>query len=235
MSRRRFIADEVSHGRAALTGAHATHLSRVLRARIGQEFDIALGDQVRRGTIVAIDDGRVEFELGESIESNATRAITLAIAVFKFDRFEWAIEKCTELGAARIVPLISRRTDIHLARAAGKRAERWRRIAREASEQSRRLSAPEISDPLKLREYLSAETSPSRIVLAENEEHVQLADLCRGDAAVALAVGPEGGWTEEEMKMFADAEWQSVSLGNTILRTETAAIAALSIVQALSH
>lgn len=234
MSRRRFIADEVSHDRAALTGAHATHLSRVLRARIGQEFDIALGGQVRRGTIVGIDDGRVEFELGEPIESNATRAITLAIAIFKFDRFEWAVEKCTELGAARIVPLISRRTDIHLARAAEKRAERWRRIAREASEQSRRLAAPEISDPVKLREYLSSEISPSRIVLAENEEHVQLADLCRGDAALALAVGPEGGWTEEELKMFADARWQSVSLGNTILRAETAAIAALAIVRALT-
>lgn len=232
--RRRFIADEVSTNRAALTGAHAAHLSRVLRARVGQEFDIALGGQVRRGTIANIEDDRVEFELGDFVEAHPETPVTLALAIFKFDRFEWAVEKCTELGVSSIVPFVAGRTDVHLAQGAIRRVERWRRIAREASEQSRRLSVPDIADPVKLREYLSSEKSPKKILLAENEADTQLRDLCDSDNATALAIGPEGGWTTEELKLFKDFGWESASLGKTILRAETAAIAALSIVKAFT-
>src|SRR5438477_5567597 len=132
MTRRRWIADEVSGNRAALTGAHADHLARVLRARVGQEFDIAVNGIVRRGRIVSINDSRVEFELGEEVQPTALPSITLAISIFKFDRLEWAIEKATELGAASLIPIIARRTEPHLASAAAKRLERWQRIAREA-------------------------------------------------------------------------------------------------------
>ena len=85
---------------------------------------------------------RVEFELGEEIATASSAQVTIALAIFKFDRMEWAIEKCTELGVARIVPVIASRTETHLATAAVKRAERWRRIALQASEQSRRISPP---------------------------------------------------------------------------------------------
>src|ERR1700693_4297049 len=132
MTRRRWIADEVSGTRAVLVGAHAEHLSRVLRARIGQEFDITAGNKVRRGRVTAIAQDRVEFELGEEIPALVTVPVTLALSIFKFDRMEWAIEKCTELGAARIIPVIAGRTEINLAAAAVKRVERWRRIALQA-------------------------------------------------------------------------------------------------------
>src|SRR5579872_4646326 len=118
MTRRRWIADEVSDNQAALTGSHADHLVRVLRARVGQEFDIAGDGTVRRGRIITIREGRVEFELGEKVTSSPTLELTLLLAIFKFDRMEWAIEKCTELGVSRIVPVIARRTDAHLASAA---------------------------------------------------------------------------------------------------------------------
>jgi len=150
MSRRRWIADEVSGNRAALTGEHAEHLSRVLRARVGQQFEIATGENVRRGHVTRIDHGRVEFELGDEIIATATPNVTLALSIFKFDRMEWAIEKCTELGATRIVPVIASRTETHLAAAAPKRVERWQRIALQASEQSRHNSPPQIDQPLKL-------------------------------------------------------------------------------------
>jgi 16S rRNA (uracil1498-N3)-methyltransferase len=145
MTRRRFIADEVSGDRAALVGEHADHLVRVLRTRVGQEFDIATGDAVRRGRVASVGDGRVEFELAEEVSAASLSEITLVLAVFKFDRMEWAIEKCTELGVSRIVPVIARRTDAHLAAASAKRVERWRRIARQAAEQSRRAAPPEIA------------------------------------------------------------------------------------------
>jgi len=232
MTRRRWIADEVSGNRAALVGEHAQHLSRVLRVRVGQEFDISTGEKVRRGTVLAIADDRVEFELGETIEAAATAPITLVLAVFKFDRMEWAIEKCTELGVAKIIPVIAARTEIHLAAAAMKRVERWRRLALSASEQSRRVVPPEICDPIKLKDALG-QSSTTKIVLAETEKVVTLADLLSSEpSSVALAIGPEGGWTDAELKLFQDAEWQSASLGSTILRAETAAIAALAIVAA---
>jgi 16S rRNA (uracil1498-N3)-methyltransferase len=237
MSRRRWIADEVSDTRAALVGAHADHLSRVLRARIGQEFDITTGNMVRRGQITAITSDRVEFELGAEIPAPATVQVTLVLAVFKFDRMEWAIEKCTELGASRIVPVIARRTEAHLAAAAAKRVERWRRIALQAAEQSRRTSPPEISPPLKLKEA-AALPGRLRILFSETEPEVMLKDLLQShssegdvDVDVVLAFGPEGGWTKEELKLFQEAGWISASLGNTILRAETAAIAALAVVQ----
>jgi len=168
MTRRRWIADEVSGSRAALTGAHAEHLSRVLRARVGQEFDIVATGEVRRGRVSSIGENRVEFELGDAVSAPALLPITLALSIFKFDRMEWAIEKCTELGAARIIPVIARRTEPRLAAASTKRVERWQRIAREAAEQSRRSSTPEISQPIKLKEAVAIPGS-TRIVLAEVE------------------------------------------------------------------
>ena len=142
VTRRRWIADEVSGNRAVLTGEHAEHLSRVLRARVGQEFDVIIGTEVRRGRIASIDRQRVEFELGDAVlpSTAPARQVTLALSIFKFDRMEWAIEKCTELGAARIIPVIARRTEAHLGAAAAKRVERWQRIARQASEQHAGLS-----------------------------------------------------------------------------------------------
>jgi 16S rRNA (uracil1498-N3)-methyltransferase len=228
MTRRRWIADEVSGDRAALIGPHANHLTRVLRAEIGQEFDIATGNDVRRGKIESVRDGRVEFTLGEQVFASSTANITLLLSIFKFDRMEWAIEKCTELGVAKIVPVIVQRTEKHLASAALKRVERWQRIARQASEQSRRISAPEVAAPIKLREALRISGS-ARIVLAETEQQVMLKDVLSSDGDVVLAFGPEGGWTEGELKSFRDARWVLASLGDRILRAETAAIAATAI------
>jgi 16S rRNA (uracil1498-N3)-methyltransferase len=237
MTRRRFIADEVSQDRAALVGEHADHLVRVLRASIGKEFDIATGSGVRRGRITSVKNERVEFALGEEVAAVSLSEITLVLAIFKFDRMEWAIEKCTELGIARIVPVIARRTDSHLAAASAKRVERWQRIARQASEQSRRIAPPEISDPIKVLEALTL-SGAARIVLAEAEDQTLLRDVVKPQAAdqgTVLAVGPEGGWADDELQSFHQAGWISASLGNTILRAETAAIAATAIVESVLH
>jgi len=231
MTRRRWIADQVSGNRAALTGAHADHLMRALRARVGQEFDIVANGVVRRGVVVAIADSLVDFELGEEIPAApAAIHLTLLLAIFKFDRMEWAIEKCTELGVTRIVPVIARRTDSHLASASVKRVERWRRLVLQASEQSRRATPPDISDPIKLREAVTLH-SELKILLSEAEEQIHLFEMAHVPMAGAtmLAIGPEGGWTEAELELFRKNGWLSASLGPTILRAETAAIAATAI------
>ena len=232
MTRRRWIADEFSGHRAALIGSHADHLSRVLRARIGQEFDLSTGEVVRRGRIVAIHDRRIEFELGEELPATTPLRIAVALAIFKFDRMEWAIEKCTELGVTRIIPFIARRTGAHLAAAAQKRVERWQRIACQASEQSRRATPPEIAEPVKLKEAVALNAA-TRILLAEAEDRVLLKDVlgpAPADGEIILAIGPEGGWTESELELFTNAGWITASLGGNILRAETAMIAATAIV-----
>jgi 16S rRNA (uracil1498-N3)-methyltransferase len=249
MTRRRWIADEVAGNTAALVGDHATHLARVLRAHVGDEFDIATGSEIRRGTITTINFDRVEFTLGHNRQPLKSRLksehgrdsnITLALAIFKFDRMEWAIEKCTEIGVSRIIPVIARRTDAHLASAAAKRHERWQRIARQASEQSRRSGPPEISPPAKLKALADTAVLPAELLtrivltetLAEAEDDTRLGNVLQSrqfPGEVALAIGPEGGWVEAELTWFHEAGWSAASLGATILRAETAAIVATAL------
>jgi 16S rRNA (uracil1498-N3)-methyltransferase len=229
MTRRRWIADEVSGNRAALIGDHARHLAQVLRAQVGQEFDISTGAEVRRGRVTSIRMDRVEFELGHAVPQSEHAETTVAISIFKFDRMEWAIEKCTELGVARIVPVLAGRTEKHLAAAAAKRVERWRRLVQQAAEQSRQSSAPEVKGPIKLKELLAL-TAERRIVLSEIEQKLMLKDaIPQQSHSVLLAFGPEGGWKEQEVESFREASWVIASLGSTVLRAETAVIAAVAV------
>ncbi len=232
MTRRRWIADEISGSRAALVGTQAEHLARVLRARIGQEFDIAAAGRVRRGRIISVSQEKVEFELGEELPASALPDITLLLAVFKFDRMEWAIEKCTEIGVARIIPVIARRTDAHLAAAAVKRQERWRRIVHQAAEQSRQSAPPEVAAPVKLKDLAGALPAGAltRVVLAESEEDARLGDVLQSwSSEMVLAIGPEGGWADGELAWFHEEGWIAASLGSTILRAETAAVVATAL------
>ncbi|MEO6804086.1 MAG: RsmE family RNA methyltransferase [Granulicella sp.] len=261
--RRRWIADTFSPATghpttAALTGDQAHHLAHVLRATPGQVFDVVANGFLHRAEITAVSDHEVRFLLHEEIEASSALPLHLLLAVFKFDHMEWAIEKATELGVARITPILARRTEKHLAQAATKRVERWRRIALEAAKQSRRTDIPEIADPATLKAALESESSPTRILLSETEQINTLAAALNALAqphherqeetvrvphpsqphregweeqpCIALAIGPEGGWTPEEMSLFTDHHWQHVTLGPRILRAETAAIAAIAIV-----
>lgn len=233
--RRRWIADAVSPAtghptHAALTGVQANHLARVLRAEPGQVFDVVAAGFLHRAEITAVTPDRVDFVLHEELESDSALPIDLYVAVFKFDHFEWGIEKATELGVANIIPVLARRTEKHLAQAAIKRVERWRRIAQESAQQSRRTSIPQVADPAPLRSALASATAPLRILLSETEqERSLLSALAPAPESLALAIGPEGGWAPDEMALFTQHAWTHVTLGPRILRAETAAIAALAI------
>lgn len=236
MTRRRWIADTWTDTTASLTGEQAQHLARVLRAQPGQIFDVVSNGFLHRAEILRVDENEVVFELHEELEADAALPVHLLMAVFKFDHMEWGIEKATELGAARITPVIARRTEKHLAQAAAKRVERWRRIALEAAKQSRRSDLLQVDDPVALKLALPQVQSSQKLLLAETEQEHSLRAALAGvaaDASVALAIGPEGGWTVEEMQLFSDNGWQHVTLGPRILRAETAAIAGLSVCGAL--
>ena len=253
MTRRRWIADTWNEATAALHGDQAQHLSRVLRAQPGMEFDVVAGGHAWLARIASIDRDSVHFTLLHELETASALPVTLLLSVFKFDRMEWAIEKAVELGCGRIVPVLAERTEKHLAQAAAKRAERWRRLALEAAKQSRRSDLPEIGEPTRLaavlatdrplasREKSGAEGIPAssstlRILLSETEEDQPLLRILQQNASeaerggITLAVGPEGGWSAAEIALFTRAGWRSASLGPRILRVETAVIAALAIV-----
>ena len=244
MTRRRWIADSWTETTASLLGEQALHLARVLRAEPGQTYDVLANGFLHRATITSVSEQEVVFDLHEELEAEAALPVHLLLAIIKFDHYEWGLEKATELGAARITPIIARRTDKHLGLAAAKRLERWKKIAREASQQSRRSDIPVIDDPQPLRSAIQLATAPMKLLLAETEQNRTLVAALSArshddgpdaerNRVLAFAVGPEGGWTAEEMKLFTDSGFRHVTLGPRILRAETAALCALSICSAL--
>src|SRR5712691_6809573 len=151
--RRRFFVDQVRNGRAEISGDDARHLTRVLRVEAGERFEISDNRDVYLAEIETARKERVIFRTLEKMEVQEFPVrVVLCAAIVRFDRFEWMIEKATELGVAAIVPVAAIRTERGLERAARKRLERWRRILREASQQSRRARLPEVAAPAAWRE-----------------------------------------------------------------------------------
>jgi len=238
VTRRRWIAEHWDEATANIVGAQAEHMARVLRAQPGMEADVVAGGHVFHAEVAAVTPNEVRFNLIAEVQADPALPVTLALSIYKFDRMEWALEKATELGVAAVAPVIARRTEKHLALAAEKRAERWRRIVHEAAQQSRRSDVPIVFDPTPLAERIRAASQASRIVLAEQERTTTLSHALDEVVAAAadempkleIAIGPEGGWAPDEEALFDANGWIAVSLGPRILRAETAAIAALAII-----
>jgi 16S rRNA (uracil1498-N3)-methyltransferase len=236
MARRRFFVPEVRRGFAELAGPDAEHLVRVLRVEPGQIYELSDNHNLYLAEIETARRSLVSFRIKEKLETPAPSVhVTLVVALIKFDRFEWLIEKATELGVWSIQPIESTRSERGLAEAAKKRLARWEKIALEASQQSRRAHLPRIELPFRLAKSLQLDASV-RLLLDENPSAPPILDCLPAvrSAAdhIALLVGPEGGWTEEEREQAIAMGWNSSSLGGTILRTETAAIAALAVLRA---
>jgi len=233
MARRRFFVEEIRGGAAEIRGDEARHLTRVLRVESGQRFEISDNQSAYLAEITEARGERVVFRVIEPIATPPLPVrVTLCAALIKFDRFEWMVEKATELGVERILPVDTTRSEKGLFEASRKRTERWVRIARESSQQSRRVRVPEILPAVRFKAAL-AETAEHRYFLQESTAPPLPREIPeeRQDA-VALLVGPEGGWTDAERETAHAAGWSAVSLGPQVLRAETAACAALAIVVA---
>jgi 16S rRNA (uracil1498-N3)-methyltransferase len=233
VARRRFFVDQIRAGAAELRGDEARHLTRVLRVEPGQRFELSDNENAYLAEIEEARGERVLFRIVEPIETPPLPVrITLCAALIKFDRFEWIIEKATELGVESILPVEATRSEKGLFDASHKRSERWTRIARESSQQSRRVRVPQILPAVRFsaavqhraahRFFLEEETAPP--LLHEIPEERQ--------ETAAVLVGPEGGWTDAERQSARDAGWCRVSLGPQVLRAETAACAAVAVIVA---
>jgi 16S rRNA (uracil1498-N3)-methyltransferase len=203
----------------------------VLRAQAGQLYELSDGARVCLGRIEKVTRDSVEFALLEELPANdpALRT-TLLLSIVKFDSFEWAIEKATELGVSEIIPLAAARSEKGLVAAAEKRSERWRKIVLEAAQQSRRVRLPLLQSVTRPETAFAAGRIQLGIFLSERAEAPPLRVVLTDRAAsqAALAIGPEGGWTDDERGAALDAGLNEASLGRLILRTETAVIAALA-------
>jgi 16S rRNA (uracil1498-N3)-methyltransferase len=241
--RRRFFVDQFDRDSAMLRGDAATHLTRVLRAEAGQQFELSDGTQLWLGEISQVERGSVKFSLIEQLQAQPARLhVDLLLAIVKFDRFEWAIEKATELGVSAIVPVAAARSEKGLIAAAAKRAARWQKILFESAQQSRRMGAPKLAGVVKseagfngggradaIRILLSEEAAAPSLkdVLSEYSTY-RLSDCAESTARISIAIGPEGGWTSGELELAKVAGFRAASLGAYILRTETAVAAALA-------
>ena len=229
--RRRFFVEKFHDHRAVMEGEAAHHLGRVLRAQPGQLYELSDGQEVRLGRIESVGRDLVEFALVETVASYKPQLHTsLLLSVVKFDAFEWAIEKATELGVSRIVPLGAARSEKALLAAAAKRADRWKKLLLEASQQSRRVQVPELDTLTKPEAAFASFVDGTRIMLSESPDARSLRQVLAGEAsqAAVLAIGPEGGWTDSEFAAARAASFHEASLGRLILRTETAVVASLT-------
>jgi 16S rRNA (uracil1498-N3)-methyltransferase len=227
---------QVRRGVAELTGDDAEHLVRVLRAEVGELYEISDNENLYLARVTIARKSVVSFEVVEELAAPPqVGKLTLLAALFKFDRFEWMVEKATELGVAEIAPCEAVRTERGLMQAAMKRRVRWERIALEASQQARRVRLPVVAAATQLPQALEL-AADVKLFLDEDSSAPPILRVLSGQVEsaphVALLAGPEGGWTEAERTSATEKGWRPCSLGPTILRAETAGIAGLSVVRA---
>lgn len=244
--RRRFYAppENVNHDLVRLSREETHHLIRVLRLKAGDEAFVFDGcGREYRCSFLRTESSFAKLAivdvLGDEVESRLNLKLGQALA--KGEKFDFIVQKATELGVSSIVPLITDHGDVKLAEArSGKKLERWRRISLEALKQCGRRRLVEIEAPIAVGKFLDGaprgiggSESNNTLVFSEKGGTV-IADAVAGladESSVTAMIGPEGGWSEDEFSLFVARGVTSVTLGPRVLRTETAAIAAMTLIQ----
>lgn len=253
MSRRRFYAPpgafNTESGSVRLEAEEARHLTDVLRLKPGDEAFVFNGEG-REYRCLVIEEGRdrrnstgVLLEIREEVHParpESALRLTLCVALLKGEKFDLVVQKTTELGVWKIVPVVTKLSDIRLKDSAdgARRAARWRRIALEASKQSGRARVPSIEAPTlftMLAETFSAEESEHKVLFFSEREGRGLNETGTQWTSMPLSltamIGPEGGWADEEISRARLCGWSIITLGGRTLRAETAAIAVAVLLQ----
>jgi 16S rRNA (uracil1498-N3)-methyltransferase len=250
MSRRRFYAspDEIEGSTVKLSPDETHHLTRVLRLGLGEEVFVFDGSgREYRCSYSALEHGRARLEISEELldEVEPVVHIMLAQALAKGEKFDFIVQKATELGVSAIVPLATAHADVKLSdERSEKRLDRWRRISLEAMKQCGRRRLVRIAPPVALKDFLGtlqtrdAGASDSRflrslLVFSERGgASITEALACVADSSAVVAlVGPEGGWSDEELMLLSERGARAVTLGPRVLRAETAAVVAVTLIQ----
>lgn len=230
-----FLTDQT----LTIRGPLLRHIRDSLRVHRGEEIRVATETGLRyRARILTVTGSAITAEVLDRAQAPARQApaVALAHALLKSDRMEWMIQKATELGVEEIVPLQTRRSVIRPKNARlPTQLERWNRIALEAAQQSERWTLPRIHAPVPCLEFFSEPRAPdTAFILGERVAGLSLHSVPlpdRTEVTVIIAIGPEGGWEQDELTRAVEGGFQTISMGARILRSETAALAALSILQ----
>jgi 16S rRNA (uracil1498-N3)-methyltransferase len=249
MTRHRFYASppEIAGSSITLSPEESHHLSRVLRLRPGDPVLVFDGQGSEYSCAVATSSGnQATVEIIEPLvdQVESPLYLTLAQALAKGEKFDFIVQKATELGVRRIVPIVTEHSDVKIAdEKADRRLLRWQRIALEALKQCGRRVLVQIEPPLAFTEFLNCENP--RLNAAQNPELPlmlgftekggdpidRVLSVHRPGSSVIAVIGPEGGWSDNETRSMVEFGCQRVTLGRRTLRTETAAIAAISLIQ----
>lgn len=220
-----------------LSAEAGLHVGVVLRMHIGEWLILFCGDNREyRAQITSVNKKKVTVVIQsiETVNRESPRTIHLAQAISKGDRMEWVVQKAVELGVSSITPLITSRCVVRLDEdRLAKKLQQWQAIAISACEQSGRNVLPTIHTSLKFDAYLQQCRSSYKLILEPNAA-LHCREICFAEGDVALLIGPEGGLSEDEVMRAQQHQFQALRLGPRILRTETAAITALSILQAMA-
>jgi 16S rRNA (uracil1498-N3)-methyltransferase len=217
-----------------LQGTAANHVARVLRLRVGDPlilFDDAGGEYT--ATVISLSRHTVRVSVGEYLTTNRESPlhVTLAQGISRGERMDVVVQKATELGVKRIVPVLAARTVVRLNEAqAANRLRHWRAIAVAACEQCGRNSLPEVTSPMTLQQFLVSQLPDGLRLMLRPDGGLKVRDL-PASSAVTVLIGPEGGLSDAEQSAALAAQFKGLSLGPRILRTETAALAALAVIQ----
>ncbi len=228
-----FVSRSLSSGLTlSLDSTQSKQIIHVLRLREGDRIGLFNGDGrnyeavIRSATRTAVE---VDIAQSDSGPRLAFPPIWIAVALIKSERFEWALQKVTELGVERIFPMDSEQSVISLrVDRVERRLERWRRIVVEASEQSGRCTIPEVDAPVKFADVIAVGNECQPVLLWENEAATPLSAIEFDDRPILLIVGPEGGFSLEEVEAASATGIQTASLGPLTLRAETAAVAGVA-------
>ena len=233
-SYRVYSSSLLTSGQVCALDEHASHhLARVLRVKVGTQVSVFNGDgQDYSGQVDAVSKQQVTVNITsvKSIHTESTLRTCLALAVSKGDRFDWAIKKATELGVTSIVPILSQRVDVRLSPERWlKKRTHWQQVVISACEQSGRAVIPEVLSPEPLDSWVAGVEADCKYLLDPSLESEVTSTTPK---SVAVLIGPEGGFTSEELRLASQFGFYALRLGPRVLRTETAPLVALSVIGA---
>ena len=231
----RYFVKNIQEDKVILGTEDSYHIKRVIRMKIGDKIEIVYQEKVYLGQIEALDD-QVQAKLIEELASSKQhiRPITLAQALVKEQKMDYILQKATELGVTEIIPFCAERSIVKADKQDEKRKIRWEKIVKEASEQSKRTDLVKIHSILSLRELSQLDNYDVKIICSVSEKEKNLKKLLSNipnSATMLFVIGPEGGLSDQEEQTLMDSGFQRVSLGDTVLRTETAGLFIMSAVR----
>lgn len=231
----RYFLKNIQEDKVILGTEDSYHIKRVMRMKIGDKIEIVYQEKVYLGQIEALDD-QVQAKLIEELASSKQhiRPITLAQALVKEQKMDYILQKTTELGVTEIIPFCAERSIVKADKQDEKRKIRWEKIVKEASEQSKRTDLVKIHSILSLRELSQLDNYDVKIICSVSEKEKNLKKLLSNipnSATMLFVIGPEGGLSDQEEQTLMDSGFQRVSLGDTVLRTETAGLFIMSAVR----